>query len=72
MKNQNDAQTGHKKQPLKCWLVEITLTSGEDLQFYVTALNEHEAYVKADGYAEMAECKELQHYYKSKGFTLLP
>jgi hypothetical protein len=62
-----------EKQPLKCWLVEITLTSGEGLQFYVTAKDEYHAYQKADGYAELAEGnRQLFEYYKGKGFTLLP
>jgi hypothetical protein len=59
-----------EKQPLKCWLVEITLTSGEDLQFYVTAKDQFAAYEKADGYAEMAENRHLREFYK--GFKLLP
>ena len=61
-----------EKQPLKCWLVEITLTSGEGLQFYVTAKDQIEAYKKADGYAELAENEKLLRYYQGKGFTLLP
>ena len=62
-----------EEQPLKCWLVEITLTSGEGLQFYVTAKDEYDAYQKADGYAELAEGnRQLFEYYKGKGFTLLP
>lgn len=61
---------GQTKQPLKCWLVEITLTSGEDLQFYVTAKDEFAAYAKADGYASMTENKELREFYT--GFKLLP
>lgn len=61
-----------EKQPLRCWLVEITLTSGEGLQFYVTAINQYEANLKADSYAELAENNTgLFECYKSKGFTLL-
>ena len=55
-----------EKQPMKYWLVEITLTSGEGLQFYVTAKDQIEAYKKADGYAELAENEKLLRY------TLLP
>ena len=63
----------NEKQPLKVWLVEITLTSGEGLQFYVSAKDEYEAYKKADGYAELAESNEsLKEYYKGVGFKLLP
>ncbi len=72
MKNRKGASHEEEKQPLKCWLVEITLTSGEGLQFYVTAKDEFHAYEKADGYAELAENKELFEFYKGKGFTLMP
>ena len=63
---------GQTKQPMKYWLVEITLTSGEELQFYVSAKDEQSAYAKADGYAEMSENDNLANFYKGKGFTLLP
>jgi len=72
MKNQNGASNEEGKQPLRCWLVEITLTSGEGLQFYVTAKDKYSAYEKADAYAKLAECEELKQYYMSKGFTLMP
>ena len=54
------------------FLVDITLTSGEDLQFYVSAKDKHHAYQKADSYAELAENKSLFEFYRGKGFTLLP
>ncbi len=63
---------GQEKQPMKYWLVEITLTSGEGLQFYVSAINQQEALKKADGYSELAENKSLEAYYKSMSFRLLP
>jgi hypothetical protein len=63
---------GQLKQPKKYWLVEITLTSGEELQFYVSAINEQSAYEKADGYAELAENPSLANFYKRVGFRLLP
>lgn len=63
---------GQSKQPMKYWLVDITLTSGEELQFYVSAEYEHDAYAKADGYAELASNSSLANFYKGKGFTLLP
>ncbi len=72
MNTKKKARKEQEKQPLKCWLVEITLTSGEGLQFYVTAKDQVEAYKKADGYAELAENELLKQCYKSKGFTLLP
>jgi hypothetical protein len=62
----------HEEQPRLYWLVEITSTDGEGLQFYVSAKDQHEAYIKADGYAELAENKQLWDCYKGMGFTLLP
>jgi len=59
-----------QKQPvIKYWLVEITLTSGEILSFYVKARNQFEANEKADGYAVLAEDKVLKS--KMKQFKLL-
>ena len=55
----------------KYWLVEITLTSGDTLQFYVSAKNQIEAYKKADNYAFLAENEKLRKIYGS-GFRLLP
>jgi hypothetical protein len=73
MKTKQTVRKELGKQPLKMWLVEITLTSGEGLQFYVSAKNQHEAYKKADGYAELAEGnKKLKECYKGMGFRLLP
>lgn len=63
---------GQPKQPMKYWLVDITLTSGEELHFYVSAKNEHFAYEKADSYAKLAENASLAKFYKGKGFVLLP
>ena len=59
-----------EKQPMLYWLVDLTLTSGEKLQFYVSAINQIEAYRKADMYSELAEIKQLQKFYD--GFKLLP
>lgn len=61
-----------EKQPLQLWLVDITLTSGEDLQFYVSAINQFEAYKKAEGYVDLAENESLRRYYKTIGFKFLP
>lgn len=55
---------------MKYWLVELTLTSGEVLTFYVKAINQHFAYEKADEYAELAENVKLRS--KMKKFQLLP
>jgi hypothetical protein len=39
-----------KPQGKKLWLVEISLTSGKSIQFYVKAKTQFDAYEKADGY----------------------
>ena len=72
MKMKKKNVNGQEKQPMRYWLVEITLTSGEGLQFYVSALNQFEAYKKAEGYSELAENESLRKYYKTIGFKLLP
>ena len=54
------------------FLVDITLTSGDDLHFYVSAKDQHHAYQKADSYAKLAENRSLAEFYKGKGFTLFP
>ena len=59
-----------KKQPMKYWLVEITLTSGKVLTFYVKAINQHEAYIKADDYAIIGENEKLRKNLEV--FRLLP
>lgn len=51
--------------PIRYWLVTITLTSGEIVEFYVKARTQFDAYEKADEYAEFAEV------YKGK-FVYLP
>jgi hypothetical protein len=59
-----------ENQPIKYWLMEITLTSGEILEFYVKAINQKEADKKGLEYAELAENEALKNYYKK--FRLLP
>jgi hypothetical protein len=61
-----------QKQPnvMHYWLVEITLTSGEILEFYVKALTLSDAYEKADTYAVLAENEALKNYLKK--FRLMP
>ena len=60
-----------KKPPMKYWLVELTLTSGIVRTFYVKARYQHEAYEKADGYAELVENEQLFNKV-TDGFKLLP
>ena len=57
---------------MKYWLVEITLTSGEGLHFYVSAKDGQSAQEKAEGYEELAKNESLANFYKGKGFTLFP
>lgn len=60
-----------QKQPVRYWLVDIALTSGDMLQFYVSAIDKSEAYKKADEYAEIAVGNEkLRKFYG--GFKKLP
>jgi hypothetical protein len=70
MKNNEKAPKEQGKQPMKYWLVEITSTDSEDLQFYVSAINQFEAYKKAEDYALLAENEVLRNTYR--GFKLLP
>ncbi len=55
---------------MRYWLVEITLTSGEILEFYVKAINQFEANEKADSYAVLVENDKLKNYLKK--FRLMP
>jgi len=59
-----------EKPPMKYWLVELTLTSGRVLNFYVKARFQHEAYEKADAYAVLAENEKLSQ--KLSIFRLMP
>jgi len=62
----------YRKHPkiFRYWLVEISLTSGESIQFYVSAINEFEAYQKADGYIFWLENDKLRN--ELKNFRLRP
>jgi len=50
----------NKKQPMKYWLVEFTLTSGEVLNFYIKARTQFDAYEKADGYRFWVDDEKLK------------
>ncbi len=58
------------KPVMKYWLVELTLTSGRVLNFYVKARFQHDAYQKADEYAILAENEKLRKNMET--FKLLP
>ena len=60
-----------RKPPMKYWLVELTLTSGRVRTFYVKARYQHEAYEKADDYAELVENEQLFNTVTDE-FRLLP
>jgi hypothetical protein len=55
---------------MRYWLVEITLTSGEILEFCVKVLTLFDAYEKADVYAVLTENEVLKNYLKK--FRLMP
>lgn len=61
MKKQNDDQ----KQPVRYWLVDISLTSGLVLQFYVKALTIGDAYRKADEYADWVSNPQLLNHLRT-------
>jgi len=52
-------KTSQEKQPMQYWLVQFTLTSGEIVEFYVSAINEFEAEQKALGYQYIVEIPKL-------------
>jgi hypothetical protein len=58
------------KNPTKYWLVELTLTSGEVLEFYVKAKTQFDAYEKAEEYMFWLDNKKLKN--KLKEFRLMP
>ena len=71
-------QKSSKEQPVakkpnevgkKYWLVEITLTSGEILQFYVSGLTQFDADEKALGYTYWMTDEKLKS--KLKTFRLM-
>ena len=55
-----DNKKNNKKQPMKYWLVEFTLTSGEVLNFYIKARTQFDAYEKADGYRFWVDDEKLK------------
>lgn len=68
MKMENKCVT--KEEPIRYWLTEFTLTSGESLKFYIKALTQFDAYEKADGYVYWLENETLRN--KLKVFNLMP
>lgn len=70
MKNSKKKVERLQKLPMKYWLVEFTLTSGEILSFYVKALTQFDAYEKADNYTYWLDNEKLRS--KLSTFRLMP
>lgn len=62
----------YRKNPkiARLWLVDITLTSGEVLQIYVSGMTQYDAYQKADGYTYWINDQKLKNNLKT--FRLMP
>jgi len=62
----------YRKHPkiMRLWLVEITSTDGEILQFYVSGMTQFDAYEKADAYSYWLGNDKLKN--KLKMFRLMP
>ena len=71
MKNREKKKAKNEEIPFRLWLVELTLTSGRVRTFYIKARYQHEAYEKADGYADLVENEQLFNKV-TDGFKLLP
>jgi hypothetical protein len=72
LKNERSSedQPVQRKKPMKYWLVEITLTSGEILEFYVSGLTKFDADEKALGYQYWMTNEKLKS--KLSKFRLMP
>jgi len=66
----NTKENKSRKRPMLYWNVDITLTSGEVLNFYVKSLTISDAYEKADGYVFWVSNDVLRN--KLMKFTLMP
>lgn len=62
----------YRKHPkiMRLWLVEITSTDGEILQFYVNAITQFDAYKKADEYVYWLDNEGLKN--KLRTFRFMP
>ena len=62
----------YRKHPkiMRLWLVEITSTDGEVQKFYVSAMNQFDAYEKADSYKYWLANERLKN--KLSTFRLMP
>lgn len=70
MNKNSEKKQKNEKVPLRYWLVELTLTSGEVRTFYVKARYQYEAYKKADYYASLANNEKL--FKMVDTFKLMP
>ena len=57
----------YRKHPqiMRLWLVELTSTDGEILQFYVNALTQSDANERASGYAYWLENEKLRQILRN-------
>jgi hypothetical protein len=62
----------YRKHPkiMRLWLLDITLTSGEVLKFYVSGMTQFDVYEKADAYTYWVTNEKLKN--KLKDFRLMP
>lgn len=66
----NTKKSNSKKPETKYWQVELALTSGKVSTFYIKAINQYEAYKKADEYVELAKNEKLLNFLSK--FRLMP
>lgn len=59
VKKEKEGLEDQGKQPMIYWLVQFTLTSGQIVEFYVSAINEFEANQKAQEYRYIVEVPKL-------------
>ena len=55
----NKSKLENQEKPIHYWFVDITLTSGEVLEFYVKALTISDAYDKANEYTYWVSNEKL-------------
>jgi len=68
MKNRKQKQ--EERKVIKLWLVEISLTSGESIQFYVKSRTKEDADEKVEGYLFWLDNEKLRN--KLSEFRLMP
>jgi hypothetical protein len=51
------------REPIRYWMVELTLTSGEVLNFYVKAKQHQDALIKAQSLQHVSTLPRLKHRF---------